>query len=325
MITTRHDDVAGAAPGVITVIIPTRDEALHIDRCVMSARGLGRVVVVDCGSTDGTQQIARACGAEVIEHAWPGHAAQKNWALDHANITTPWVLFLDCDEYLTPQAVAEIEQAAASGNADGYYLAREYVFLGRTLRHAWWYPDHQLRLFRTGRGRFEERQVHEHAIVVGRMGVLAAPIVHENLKGLSAFIERHNRYSELEASEIGDPSRVRKRGSFRGSWADRRRALKDRVWFRLPARPLVRFVWMYVVKRGFLDGRRGLMFCSLIAMYDFMIDVKLIERRMMLGSGTTIRSAPRLPARAMVRRGTPMQSAMDLEGRADDVERREAA
>ena len=176
--------------------------------------------------------------------------------------------------------MASIEATLRSPSADGYYLPRAYVFLGQTLKHAWWYPDYQLRLFRTGRGRFEDRRVHEHVIVDGSVATLdSAPIVHENLKGLSAFIERHNRYSDLEADELCSPSRAVKPGSFRGSWAERRRALKDRIRFRIPARPLVRFAWMYFVKRGFLDGRRGLLFCALIAMYDLMIDAKLYERR----------------------------------------------
>lgn len=264
----------------ITVIIPTKDEAKHVARCVDSARVLGRVVIVDCGSADDTRRIARAHGAEVVEHAWEGHAAQKNWALAHVGVATEWVLFLDCDEYLPPETAEAIRRAVASCAHDGYYLPRAYVFLGKQLRHAWWYPDHQLRLFRTGRGRFEERRVHEHAIVAGTTGVIDAPIMHENLKGLAAFIERHNRYSDLEAEELLRPSAVRKPGRLRGSWADRRRALKDRVWFRIPARPLVRFAWMYLIKRGFLDGRRGLLFCLLIAMYELMIDAKLMERRL---------------------------------------------
>lgn len=266
----------------ITVIIPTLNEARHIRRCVGSARGLGRVIVVDSGSTDGTQRIAREHGAEVVEHAWPGHAAQKNWALDTLAITTPWVLFLDADEYLTAAATDAIRASTGSGRADGYLLPRAYVFLGRQLRYAWWYPDYQLRLFRRGRGRFEERRVHEHVIVDGETAAIDEPILHENLKGLSAFIERHNRYSDLEVDELLSPSPERKRGSMRGSWADRRRALKDRVWFRVPMRPLVRFLWLYILRRGFLDGRRGLLFCQLIAMYDFMIDAKLLERRLTL-------------------------------------------
>jgi glycosyltransferase involved in cell wall biosynthesis len=282
----------------ITVIVPTRNEAKHIRRCVGSARGLGRVIVVDSGSTDGTQCIAREHGAEVVEHAWTGYAAQKNWALDALAITTPWVLFLDADEYLTAAAADAIRTAAASSRAGGYLLPRAYVFLGRRLRYAWWYPDYQLRLFRRGRGRFEERRVHEHVIVDGRTGVIDEPIMHENLHGLSAFIDRHNRYSDLEVAELLAPSGDRKRGSLSGSWADRRRALKDRIWFRVPMRPLVRFLWLYVVRRGFLDGRRGLLFCQLIAMYDFMIDAKLLERRL------TVRSAPRQTAHSREERAS---------------------
>ena len=262
----------------ITVVIPTRDEALHIGRCVASARALGRVVVVDCGSADATKRIAIEHGAEVVEHPWEGHAAQKNWALQNLDIATGWVLFLDADEYITDEGAAAIRAEVRSGAADGYELPRSYIFLGQQLRYAWWYPDYQLRLFRPRRGRFEQRLVHEHVMVQGSVRQLDAPIVHENLKGLSAFIERHNRYSDLEAAELERPSDVRKRGSLRGGWAARRRALKDRVWFRVPARPLVRFFWLYVVRRGFLDGRRGLLFCQLIAMYDLMIDAKIYER-----------------------------------------------
>lgn len=280
----RRDRTSAA----ITVIIPTRDEAKHIRRCVGSARGLGRVIVVDSGSADATRRIAQEQGAEVVEHAWEGHAAQKNWALASLNITTPWVLFLDADEYLTAETADAIRHAAASAEAEGYFLPRVYIFFGQKLRYAWWYPDYQLRLFRRGRGRFEDRLVHEHVIVDGAVGTIDAAIQHENLKGLSAFIDRHNRYSDLEAAELTNPSHVRKPGSMRGSWVDRRRAFKDRIWFRVPMRPLVRFVWLYVLRRGFLDGRRGLLFCQLIALYEFMIDVKLLERKLM---------ADRIPAR----------------------------
>ncbi len=131
--------------------------------------------------------------------------------------------------------------------------------------------------------------MHEHVIVAGRVGQLRAPIMHENLKGLNAYVARHNRYSDLEAAEIIQPSGGRKPASFRGSWADRRRALKDRVWFQIPFRPTVRFLWLYVVKRGFLDGRRGLLFCRLIAMYELLIDAKVMELRLQPGLHETMR------------------------------------
>ena len=264
----------------ITVIVPTKDEAVHVGRCVDSARALGRVVVVDSGSTDATRDIARAHGAEVVEHPWEGYAAQKNWALGNVGLATPWVLFLDADEYLTPECVAAIREAVRKDGPAGYYLPRRYIFLGRQLKHAWWYPDYQLRLFRVGRGRFEDRLVHEHPIVDGPVEALPTAIVHENLKVLSAFIDRHNRYSDLEAAEMVSPSSGRKPGSFTGSWADRRRALKERVWFRLPFRPFARFFWLYVVRRGFLDGRRGLLFCLLMAVQEFLINAKVAERKL---------------------------------------------
>lgn len=273
-----------AIHGAITVIIPTRDEALHIARCVESARVLGPVFVVDCGSIDATREIAAACGAVVLEHAWEGHSGQKNWALASLDIRTEWVLFLDADEYLTPDAAAEMQVAIRTGGTAGYYAARRYVFLGRELRHAWWYPDYQLRLFRRAGARCEDVQVHEHMIVDGPVAHLRHAIMHENLKGLSAFVDRHNRYSDLEARELARPAHNRKKGSLTGSWAERRRALKDRIWFRVPMRPLVRFAWLYFVRRGFLDGRRGLLFCYLIATYEFLIDVKLMERKL-AGSG----------------------------------------
>jgi glycosyltransferase involved in cell wall biosynthesis len=296
---TNMRRIRDASTAAITVIIPTRDEALHIRCCVASARPLGRVIVVDSGSTDATRRIAAEHGAEVVEHAWEGPAAQKNWALASLDITTPWVLFLDADEYLTLETRDAVRAAAASGGAQGYELPRAYVFLGKRLRYAWWYPDYQLRLFRRGRGRFEDRLVHEHVIVDGPVAQIDAPIMHENLKGLSAFIERHNRYSDLEVAELTAPSRDRKPGSLRGSWAQRRRAMKDRIWFHVPARPLVRFLWLYVLRRGFLDGRRGLLFCQLIAMYDFMIDAKLTERKLAIARKTPIAGAGALrPATA---------------------------
>jgi glycosyltransferase involved in cell wall biosynthesis len=302
-------DTEEAPPDGITVVIPARDEAVHIARCVESVRGLGRVVVVDCGSSDGTQQIARAAGAEVVHHAWQGHAAQKNWALENLDFRTPWVLFLDADEYL-PGATIDAIRTAVHTAAAGFYLPRRYIFLGRPLDHAWWYPDAQLRLFRVGRGRFEDRRVHEHAIVDGAVEMLDGEILHDNLKGLSAFIERHNRYSDLEAEEWRRPAGQLRTGSWLGQWADRRRAMKG-VWLRLPARPVVRFIYMYVVRRGFLDGRRGLLFCTLIAMYEAMIEAKILERK--LAGETSTRS--RRPAAIVSRRApSPSDAADDAPG-----------
>lgn len=263
----------------VTVLVPALNERVHIQRCVQSAAPLGRVIVIDGGSTDGTQEIAAAAGADVVEHPWSGYAEQKNWALDTLSVATPWVLFLDADEVVTDAGREEIGRVTKRHAAAGYTIPRAYVFLGRPLRHAWWYPDRQLRLFRTGGGRFEPRSVHEHLVVAGRVDGLEEPLLHENLKGVAAFIDRHNRYSTLEAGEMIDPSPAREVGALTGSSLARRRWLKQEIWYRLPCRPMIRFVWLYVVRRGFLDGRRGLIFCQLMAAHEVFINAKLLERR----------------------------------------------
>lgn len=259
-------------------IVPAKDEELHIVRCVSSALPLGRVVVVDAGSADDTVTLARAQEATVLEHEWAGYAGQKNWALEQVGDQADWVLFLDADEYLTEDGCAAVRATIAGGTADGYHVGRRYFFLGRRLDHAYWYPDYQLRLFRSGRGRFEERRVHEHLVVDGPVAVSDIDLMHENLKGISDYVAKLNRYADLEASEILWPSAGSKRGSLLGGWPERRRALKD-VWLRVRGRALLRFLWLYVVKRGFLDGRAGLVFCGLIAVHDFLIEAKVAEYR----------------------------------------------
>jgi glycosyltransferase involved in cell wall biosynthesis len=265
----------------LSVIIPTFDEELHVGRAVLSAAGLGDVVVVDGGSRDRTKHLAGEAGASVIEHPWSGYADQKNWALENLDGDSEWVLFLDADEYLTPELREEIAAAARSGAFDGFYIPRRNVFLGRVLRHAWWYPDYQLRLFRTGKGRFEDRLVHEHVLLDGEPGFLKHPIIHENLKGIDAFIERHLRYAEAEAQEMRRFPREggadQRHGRLFGSWPDRRRYLKLNVWYRVPMRPAIRFLWMYFVKRGFLDGREGRVYCELMAAQEALINAKLLE------------------------------------------------
>jgi glycosyltransferase involved in cell wall biosynthesis len=262
----------------IVTIVPAVDEELHIVRCVTSALELGPVVVVDGGSSDATVQLAEEAGATVLEREWTGYASQKNWALDMLDGEAEWILFLDADEYLTEDGRAAVRATIAGETAVGYHVGRRYYFLGRRLDHAYWYPDYQLRLFRSGRGRFEERRVHEHLVVEGRVAESDIDLIHENLKGISDYVGKLNRYADLEAREILWPSGERKRGSMFGGWPERRRALKD-VWLRVRGRALLRFLWLYVVKRGFLDGRAGLVFCGLIAVHDFLIEAKVAEHR----------------------------------------------
>jgi glycosyltransferase involved in cell wall biosynthesis/uncharacterized protein YbaR (Trm112 family) len=269
--------------GRVAVVITTLNEEVHIERAVSSALPLGAVFVVDSGSTDRTRELARASGATVWEHAWEGYARQKNWAREQLPVSFDWVFHLDADEYLTGVLALEVRDAVTAGRHRGFYVPRRYVFFGKELRHAWWYPDFQLRLFERHSGKYEDREVHEHVLLEGEAGFLTNSLFHDSRKGIDDFVLRHLRYADLEAHEMwqqrqSSAVREQRAGNVLGGWPDRRRLLKVRVWYRLPGRAVIRFLWMYLVRRGYKDGPEGRIYCQLIASYESMIDAKLLER-----------------------------------------------
>lgn len=267
----------------VSIVVTTLDEELHVERVILSAAELGPVFVVDAGSTDATCALASAAGALVVRNEWRGYAEQKNWALENLPFRTEWVLFLDADEYLTPALVDEIRSATERADVDAFYVPEMNIFMGRPLKHAWWYPAYQLRLFRRDRGRYEARSVHESVVVGGEVDFLKQTLFHESLKGIDAFVERHLRYAVLEAEEMlrveTEGWGTQRRGRLFGTWPERRRYLKVRVWYRVPFRPFIRFAWIYIVKRGFLDGRPGLVYALLLSFYELLINLKRDELR----------------------------------------------
>jgi glycosyltransferase involved in cell wall biosynthesis len=272
----------------VTVILPVFNEELHLLQSLRSVVGWAdRVVVVDSFSKDRTQEIARSfasSGVELVEHAYDGPADQKNWALDNLALDTDWVLFLDADECVTPELAGEIQAVCSDpGNpVAGYFINRRIIWFGRWIRHGGWFPNWNLRLFRTGRARYEQRRVHEHMIVDGPSAKLEGHLVHEDLRDLTHSIAKHNRYSNLEAEEYervldGTADTYGKLLS-RDPLA-RRRWLKTRVFARLPCKPLIYFAWAYCFKLGFLDGRLGLRYHALHATFKAFDEAKLWERR----------------------------------------------
>ena len=267
----------------LSVIVPTLDEELNLPECLASVAWADQVFVVDSFSRDRTPEIAREHGAHVVQHAFENYARQKNWALECLPLRHPWVLILDADERVTPELRLEMEAAIRSTQFAGYYLNRRFFFLGTWIKHAGWYPSWNLRLFRHRLGRYEDRPVHEHVVLDGPVGYLRHDLLHLDRRPLEAFVARHNRYSSLEAE--ARLAAERRRGTLRlspnllGSPVERKRFLRERVWPRLPFKPLVLFVYMYVVRRGFLDGRAGLTLCVFHAFQEFMVGVKLAELR----------------------------------------------
>lgn len=249
-------------PGLAVVII-TRNEEENIVPCLESASFADEIVVLDSGSTDRTVELARQFTSRVFTAPWEGFGKTKNRAVEAA--TMPWIFVLDADERLTPELRQEIEAILqADGPLDGYRVPRRNFFCGRFIKHLGWYPDYSIRLFRRERGRFQEREVHESVQVQGRVGTLRQPMLHYTYRSLSDFLQRLDRYSTLAAREII------KQG-IKPHWG-------ELVW-----RPLLTFVKLYLLKRGFLAGRDGYTLAFLYSTYTFVKYAKARELRQQPG------------------------------------------
>ena len=276
----------------VSVLVPTLDEELNLPECLRSVEWADEVFVVDSFSQDRTVELARSSGATVVQHAFESYSRQKNWALDTLPFRNDWVLILDADERATSGLRCEIEATLRNTDYAGFYVNRRFIFLGAWIRHAGWYPSWNLRLFRHRLGRYDDREVHEHVVLNGAAGYLRNDLLHLDRRGLEAFVARHNRYSTLEAAarfktERDAPDRARLPLSLLASPVQRKRFLRERIWPRVPAKPLALFVYMYLVRRGFLDGRAGLALCVFHAFQEFMVGLKLAElRRLESDAGT---------------------------------------
>jgi glycosyltransferase involved in cell wall biosynthesis len=281
--------LAGKLP--ISVIIPVRNEAKNLPRCLESLRDVGEVVVVDSQSTDETVEVASAHGAQVVQfHYRGGWPKKRQWAMDTLPLAFDWIFLLDADEVLTPELKAEIRQAIQSPQFNGYSIGLRMWFLGRALRHgdaSFW----KLSLFRRGKGRYECRfkdqdasmadmEVHEHVVVEGHTAQLKNALIHHNVESLSRYIEKHDEYSNWEARVLlaGDKASGELKPSLFGTQAQRRRWLKLRL-FDLPGSPALLFLYRYLIRLGFLDGVPGLIYCGFQAVQMFHTKAKIYELR----------------------------------------------
>jgi len=271
----------------VSVIVPIKNEAGNLPRCLDSIRWADEIFVVDSQSTDGSVEIARQHGAQVVQFqfngTWP---KKKNWALENLPFRNEWVFILDADEVLPPEAEQEFAKAIAeAGETAGYWINRRFTFMGKWLRHSY-YPNWNLRLFRHSLGRYEklteadtrsgDNEVHEHVIVRGATGRLRCEMDHYAFPSVEVFIEKHNRYSNWEARVSADRQLAGSGAQISSGQVERRRKLKQ-FSQRLPFRPLLRFLYIYVWQKGFLDGREGYYFARLHALYEFLSVAKTYE------------------------------------------------
>ncbi len=269
----------------ITIAIPVKNEEINLPKCLAAiGKNLVRnVVVLDSGSTDRTKEIAHEFGAEVIEFVWDGKFPKKrNWYLRSHQVHTKWVLFLDADEYLTPEFKKELKTTLSRENKAGYWLNYTVYFLGKQLKGG--YPLKKLALFQVNSGEYEhieedywsklDMEVHEHPIIKGDIGTIKSKIDHQDFKGTSNFILKHNEYASWEAARF---LKAVQRPDAAEHWT-----LKQKLKYRLMKSvfiiPLF-FLGSYVLYRGFRDGSRGFAHAILRMSYYTQIYCKIKENK----------------------------------------------
>ncbi|MFP4055617.1 MAG: glycosyltransferase family 2 protein [Candidatus Brocadiia bacterium] len=260
-------------PATLTVIVPTFNEEHNIRQCLESARWADDLFVVDSFSTDRTLEIAREYTDHIVRHEYVNSATQKNWAIPQA--TTDWVMVLDADERITPELQARIQGILERGTPyDGFAIRRMTIYFGKLIRHCGWHKDYLVRLWRRGKGRYEDLEVHADVVVDGKVGTIREHLLHDTYRSFSHFLEKLDRYTTWGANDL------HKRGK-KASWAN------------LTVRPLWRFFRMYVLRHGFLDGKRGFMLCSFATMNVLLKYAKLWDlcRREQLPGGDDAEAA----------------------------------
>lgn len=275
----------------VSLLIPVRNEAHNLPRCLAAVAWADEIFVVDSASTDGTQEIARSHGAHLVQFAFNGiWPKKKNWSLENLPFRNEWVFILDADEVLAPEIASELAAliAADGQGKTGFWINRRFMFMGKWLKHAY-YPNWNLRFFKHRLGRYEQivqgatasgdNEVHEHIIVKGETAHLKSEMDHYAFPSIDVFVEKHNRYSNWEA-------RLQLEGNLKQSTdsvpqAPRVRLIRSlkRLSHHLPFRPTLRFLYVYIFQNGWLDGREGYYFAKLHGFYEFLSVAKAAELR----------------------------------------------
>lgn len=260
----------------VSVVIPTLNEERNLERCLKCLDGFEKIYIVDSGSKDATIEIAKKYNVEVIPFKWNGQFPKKrNWFLRNHKLETPWVFFLDADEYVTEEFKKELRERL-SEPVSGFEVFYTIGFMGQQMKH---FFTHKLPLFRVGAGEYErieennwshfDMEIHEHPVLTGKIGRIHATIIHEDDKGLQAYIAKHNEYSSWEANRY---LALKKNGHFEQLLF--RQKIKYHLLSSYFFAPMY-FIWIYFFQFGFLDGEKGLIFSLLKKQYFSQIKFKI--------------------------------------------------
>lgn len=266
-----------------SILILTCNEEVNLPACLKSMQRCDDIVILDSFSIDDTEKIANTFGIKFHRRAFDNYAAQRNHGINQITFKHPWLLMVDADEIVPPELFTEIENVVSSKDDSTtlYRMRRKDHFMGRWIKRSSGYPTWFGRLIKIGSVRVE-RAINEEYATDGKIGYLEHHLNHYPFnKGLSAWLEKHNRYSTMEAQLIvnGELAPSSLKNLINKDPTIRRKTVKA-VVYRIPGRPLLVFIAFYILRGGFLDGKAGLTFCALRAFYEFMIDCKVRESRL---------------------------------------------
>lgn len=272
----------------ITAIVLTYNEKLNLKECIDSVKDhIDEIIVVDSFSIDETISIAESYNIKYYQNKFVNQAKQFIWALDNIKMNYEWILRLDADERWTKEGFAELRNIIENDKADGIYVKMKIFFMGRWIKHGGFYPNYFLRVYKKSKGKMEDRWMDEHIKVEGRTLISNINVIESNYdrqKNISLWTDKHNKYSTREAIEFliqkHNLRKIDTVAKFWGNKTERKRWIKEKFYFRLPLfiRPFLYYIYRYIFKLGFLDGKEGFIYHYLRAFwYRFLVDVKVYQ------------------------------------------------
>ena len=272
----------------ITVIIMTYNEERNLRACLESVKEyIDDIIIVDSISNDNTETIAREYTNKFYENKFINQAKQFIWSIANTDIENEWILRLDADERWTKEGFEELRKIIEDDNADGIYVKMKIYFMGRFIKHGAFYPNYFLRVYKKSKGAMEDRWMDEHIKVEGKVVHSNIDVIESNYdrqENISLWTDKHNGYSTREAVEFliakHNIHKIDTVANLFGNKTERKRWLKENIYFKTPLfiRPFMYFVYRYVFKFGFLDGKEGFIFHTLHAFwYRFLVDTKVYQ------------------------------------------------
>jgi len=264
----------------ISVIVLTYNEEINLSGCLASIKWSDDIIIYDSNSTDKTLEIAQEAGCRIYQREFDNYASQRNAALEKVSYKHPWILMLDADERVTSEVVDELQDFLQTNPSEVALarIRRKDMFMGHWLRRSSGYPTWFARIMKIGHVEVK-RAINEEYYAKGEVILLKSHLLHYPFnKGVNYWFERHNRYSDMEAIALRQETAqaFHWQEIFSGNPIIRRKTMKQ-LAYRLPGRPILVFLYLYIVRLGLLDGYAGFSYCTLRSIYEYMIDLKTIE------------------------------------------------